>query len=387
MSQPNTTHAGVAAVLAMTMALVPLALDTYLPAFPLIASSLDISVHDVAKSVAVYVFVLAFGQLSGGPLSDRVGRQKVMLIGMFIFAASSLLLAITNSQPMFLFLRAMQAFGGGWAVVTVPALVRDRLAGNEAAKFFSLIGLLMVCAPAISPILGSSIIAFLDWRFIFAFLCLYSVITLVTVKRIVFKHKEPNVIKTRVSTWRRYSDVISNRQAIRFILIGSLAFSVLILFLTHASFIYQQHFNVSPVQFSALLSANVVMMLIVNLSNRRLLNYFPTIDILRWGLTIQSIALLILIIMGCLDAPLWLFAIPMIIAIGVLGAVSPNIQSCYMDYFQQNSGTAAALLGATKFSIAGIISGISTLLPESLVYIVLVQLFCSLGYIVVIWRK
>lgn len=387
MSTPNNTHAGIAVALAMTMAIVPLALDTYLPALPIIANSLSISVHDAALTISIYVFVLAFGQLSGGPLSDRFGRRKVMMSGMLIFSSTSILLANASSLPEFLLLRAIQAFGGGWAVVVVPALVRDRLSGNEAAKFFSLIGLLMVLAPAAAPIIGSVIVTFSGWRSIFVFLAFYAILTLVLMRAVIFKHKVEAIIQDKTSTWRRYSDVMANRSAMGIMLIGSLSFSVLLLFLTHASFIYQHHFNVNPVKFSVLLSANVVLIIIINLCNRRLLNYFPAAQILCWSLTIQGVGLVVLLIISSVHPPLWLFATTMAITLGMQGAISPNIQSTYMDFFHKNSGTAAALKGATQFSVAGLISGISTLLPESLFYIILAQAACAVVYLTLIWRK
>ncbi|MBU2878955.1 hypothetical protein [Aliiglaciecola lipolytica] len=118
-----------------------------------------------------------------------------------------------------------------------------------------------------------------------------------------------------------------------------------------------------------------------------MLNHFPALQILRWGLTLQGVTLVVLLLLTSLQPPLWMFATSMIVAIGSLGVISSNIQSCYMDYFKQNSGTAAALFGATQFTIAGVVSGISTLLPESLFYIVLVQALCSVIYLRVIWRK
>ena len=58
----KVVYVQVAAVLAMTMALGPFAIDTYLPAFPSMASALGVSVHEVALSISVYIFVLALGQ-------------------------------------------------------------------------------------------------------------------------------------------------------------------------------------------------------------------------------------------------------------------------------------------------------------------------------------
>lgn len=379
-------HTGIAALLAMTLALGPFALDTYLPAFPAIAASLSVSVHQVSLTVSAYVFMLAFGQLSGGPLSDHFGRERVMLAGLALFAVASLLIVQATSVTEFVLLRVFQAFGGGWAVVCVPALVRDRLSGREAAKFFSLIGLLMVLAPAIAPSLGSLLLNSFGWFSIFLFLGIYGFTMIVLLKSLIFRrYVRPAPPHEQVTVWQRYRAVIAVRPAMRFMFTGGLAFSVMMLFITHASFIYQEYFGASPGAFALLFGANVVLMLLMNLLNRRLLNYFPPERILRWSLTAQCGGIILLLLVMNIRPELWLFLPAMILTIGVLGAVSPNIQACYMEYFPQHSGTAAALMGATQFSLAGLISAASALLPESVIAIVLAMGVCSVLALLLIW--
>lgn len=93
--------------LAMTMMLGPFSMDTYLPAFPVIGESLGISQQAVSLSVSVYVFALALGQLIGGALSDRFGRQRVLMSGLAIFALSSIAIGMADSLNTLLGGRAM----------------------------------------------------------------------------------------------------------------------------------------------------------------------------------------------------------------------------------------------------------------------------------------
>ena len=110
MNTSNHTHPGIALVLAMAMALGPLALDTYLPAFPAMASDFGVSVHQVSLTISLYVFVMAFGQLFGGPMSDRFGRDRIMLLGMAVFSAASLLISLSDALNEVLILRIIQAY-------------------------------------------------------------------------------------------------------------------------------------------------------------------------------------------------------------------------------------------------------------------------------------
>ncbi|WP_272998359.1 MFS transporter [Paraglaciecola agarilytica] len=239
--------------------------------------------------------------------------------------------------------------------------------------------------PALAPNIGASIPTFIDWHYIFIFLGIYALSVILLLKTFVFRNEGKVLQQERVSVWKRYKQVMSNHSAMRLMFIGSLTFSVLMLFITHASFIYQQHFGVSPLLFSILFSSNVVLMLLMNIANRKLLNHFAPEVILRWSLGLQTCALLLVLLVTLLYPQLWFFMAAVVLTIGFMGAISPNIQACYMEYFSTNTGTAAALKGAVQFSLAGLISAASTLLPESILSIVLTQALCSVIALILLW--
>lgn len=381
------SHFRLALVLALTVALGPFAIDAYLPAFPAIAASLGVSVHDVALSISVYIMALAAGQLVGGPLADRYGRQPVMLSGLLIFLLASAFLWQVNSLQDLLLLRALQAFGGGWATACVPALVRDQVQGTEAAKLFSLIALIMIAAPAIAPSLGALILAWGNWHHIFLFLAGYTAVLMVIVKVFLFSQSGTSTYRPdSTSALQRYIAVFKTRPALRFILIQSAVFSVMMLFVTHSSFIYQNHYQVSNALFGVLFGANIVLMALMNVVNRKLLNFYAPQTILRNCLLVQATAVSFLLVVAYWQLPLWCFVLGIVITIGMFGGISPNNQACYMDYFQKNSGTAGALMGAFQFSIAGTVSALSALLPEALTTIVLAQALCCFAGLGLAWR-
>ncbi|MFV8819165.1 multidrug effflux MFS transporter [Haliea sp. E17] len=388
MQHNQPIHVGIAILLAMTMAIGPFALDTFLPAFPAMAVSLGTSVHHISLSISVYVFSLAFGQLVAGPLADRFGRAVVMLSGLGIFAVASLLITWAQNLEELLGLRVLQAFGGGWATVCVPAIVRDRLSGNEAARFFSLIGLIMILAPAVAPSLGSAVLLVWGWRVIFLLLGLYAVAVALLLYFTVFRHhRRSPPADTGLSAWQRYRAVFATREALPYMVLQTLCFAAMLLFITHASFIYQQYYSAGPQFFALLFGANIVVMVFANLSNRRLLRYFPPQQILRWALSIQGVGVLLLVLVSLFQPRLWLFVPAMMITVGAMGAITPNTQACFMDHFGRNGGTAAALMGATQFSIAGLISAGSALLPESVSAIVLAQAACVIPCLALVWLR
>ncbi|WP_250459927.1 multidrug effflux MFS transporter [Microbulbifer litoralis] len=384
MNEPSPRF-GFVLLLAMTVALGPLALDTYLPAFPAMADALAVDSHALSLSISIYVFVLSLGQLIGGPLSDRLGRGPVLMAGLAIFSLASLAIWQTEDFRLLLLLRAAQAFGGGWAAVCVPALVRDRVHGREAAKLFSLIGLIVVAAPAFAPSIGSLLLELGGWTSIFLFLGLYGAILLVAQRLTLFRGPRVSPPASGVSALRRYAAVLSTRPALRFIGLQAMAFSVMLLFITHSSFIYQQHFGVGPELFAILFGANIVVMTVMMLANRIALNRFSPHRLLRFAITLQASGIAALLLVLWLAPTLWLFVPSMMITVGAMGAISPNNQASCMEYFEENGGTAAALMGALQFSVAGGVSALSAMLPETVEAIVLGMAICSAVCLLLVW--
>jgi len=128
-------------------------------------------------------------------------------------------------------------------------------------------------------------------------------------------------------------------------------------------------------------------MMIVNLTNRQLLKRYSPQRILRWGVTMQAFGIALLVMVSVFYPALWLFLPAMMITVGAMGAISPNTQASFMEYFAQNGGTASALLGATQFSVAGLISAASTFLPHSVLAIVLAQAACSVLCLALVWVR
>ncbi|MET0067063.1 MAG: multidrug effflux MFS transporter [Candidatus Thiodiazotropha sp.] len=385
MTKTADRHPGFVLLLAMITALAPLAIDTYLPAFPAMSEHLGVSSHALSLTISVYIFVLSFSQLIGGPLSDRIGRSPVVLSGLVIFSLASFAIAVSDNLQTLILLRGVQAFGGGWAMVCVAALVRDHVSGREAAKIFSMIGLIMVAAPAFAPSIGSLLLGLSGWNLIFLFLGAYGLFMMLALKQTLFKGPNRIPLPARTSPLAGYRAVFATRPALRFILMQALAFSVMLLFITHSSFIYQEHFQVGPSLFALLFGANILVMTAMNLTNRQLLNHFTPRQILRFAITLQALGILALLLILIL-APRLEFVVPaFMLSIGAMGAISPNNQASCMEYFPTHSGSAAALMGATQFSVAGVVSALSSLLPEQISAIVLAMAGCSAVCLILVW--
>jgi DHA1 family bicyclomycin/chloramphenicol resistance-like MFS transporter len=379
------TQLQLALLLGATVALSPFAMDAYLPAFPEIAASYGVTTAEVGVTVSVYLVGLALGHLVGGPLSDRYGRDRVLFGGLALFTAGSLLVAGAPTFGALVGWRFLQALGAGWCMVSVPAIARDHSSGAEGAQLFSLIGLVIFIAPATAPAIGTLILGVSNWSGIFVFLAVYAGALAVLLRLTLFRrwkgrperrHPLPTVVTN-------YAAVLRHATAMRLLAVQSLVFSVMILFITHASFIFQEWFGLSKTAFAGWMAAHMVLMGGFNLLNRWLLNYRHPAVVLRAAVGLQAAAALYLAGMAATDPPLaWLLP-GLLLAIGSFGAGVPNTFSLYLEFFRDIAATATALMGAVRFTVAGLISAFSSLLVGgSLTAVMAMMAGCALAALI-----
>lgn len=363
-------------LLAAVFAMSPFAIDSYLPAIPVMATDLNIETSMVAVTVSIYVLGLAVGQLFGGPLSDRFGRRPIMVVGLLIFSIGSLLLASAESMEMLWAWRVIQSIGGGIAVVGVPATIRDNAEGKEAARLFSLVALIMMLAPSIAPTVGTVILKTLSWHWIFIMLSVVAVI--VALGAAVVMPKEEKASKPKAAGG--YISVIKEHRALGYLFAQAFGYAVLMTFITNAPFAYIEHFGVTVELFSGLFIANVIGIVIVNRVNSLLLRAYEPSSLLKAFLGMQVIGGLILV-SSMIIAPenLWFAVVGFVISIAANGGIMSNSSACFMRYFGNNAGVASALLGAVQYGIGAAVSALAAMFSTDTIWpMVLAMLFSTL---------
>jgi len=325
----------------------PFAIDSYLPALPIIANEMQVDISMLSVTVSLYIFGLAIGQLIGGPLSDRHGRLPIMMLGLGIFALASVLLTTSTHISVLWFWRLIQAIGGGIAVVGVPATIRDSADGKEAAKLFALVSLIMMIAPSIAPTIGNFILSVYSWNWIFYFMATFSCLAILMAK-IFIPHQSSKQKKALAITIERrkgikFIDVFKHKQAIGYLIAQAFAFAVLMTFVTNSSMIYMEIFKVSTDTFSMLFAANIVGLIVINRLNTVLLNRFEPALLLRCFLTMQFTGGVLLVVSSFLEPK----SLPLTVT-GFIVMISAN--------GGKDAGTASAVLGSFQCAMGATIS-------------------------------
>jgi len=367
-------HITLILLLAVLSSVTPLAVDAYLPSMPDIAQDLGVKINKIELTISIFLIFFALGQLSGGILSDRIGRKKIALFGLLGFCISSFALFFSNSLDSLYFFRATQAFFGAMATVNSAAIVRDLFHGKEAAKIFSAIASIMMIAPMIAPALGSLVITFFTWNYIFLFLGIYSFIVMI----IIYFKLPLTGIKSKTKIKEAYKKVLTHKQAMGYILSVAFGFSGMFIFIEKSSFIYMEYFLISKEYFPLFFGANVLMMIILTKVSMKLIQSIETKKVLKFGIILQLIAGLALVGFS-LDASIYTIFASMVLYVGSLGFIFGNAMALALDYFKEDSGVANSVIGVSEFTIAGIIGFLASLVhSETLTPVFLMMVATSL---------
>ena len=334
-------------LLAATVAITPFAVDTYLPAMPVIAQDLNTHIGTVQQSLSIFLAAYGAGMLLFGPLADRLGRRPLALFGVAGFAAASFFLAWANSIESFLVGRALQAFCGAAATVIVPGIIRH-LYQEHMAKGMSYMSLIMMLAPLLAPSIGSGILLVSDWRSIFILIFCYAAILLFFIWRYL---PEPprNVTKNPVTFLSGYKTVFSNKAARP--LIATIIFSSFSFFcyLTAIPFVYIKYFGVNEQVFSILFAINIVLLMLSSFINSRYVTRFGSPRMVRSAFGIALVLALLLCTVNILKLNIFYTIITLAPLMGCLTMISTNTDAMIVLKFPDHSGTASAVTGTLRY--------------------------------------
>ena len=370
-------------LLASLSALVAAAIDMYLPAFPTVATSLDISEGQVQQTLTVFLIGLGIGQGLYGPFLDRFGRRPPLLIGIGLFTIGSLAAALTTSFEGLLIARFLQAIGAAAGSVASRAVVTDTCDPQSSARIYSMLMQVMMIAPITAPMLGGLILLYGEWHLIFWVLALFGVISGLFTIRLL---PETLPVERRVplsmrSIVRNYAIQISNPSFLFYTLATSCTLGCLFIYINNSPFIFINMFDLTPNQFSYIFAANAIVMIAISQINLRLLKLYSVTRILFIGLggfIAIGLALLGLVQFGW--EALWSYSILLGLGMAMLGLITGNLTAVTMAHTQQHAGIASALMGFMQFLLAATIGYIASIVAAPSLYTMPIALL-ALGLI------
>ena len=331
----------------------PFVVDLYLPSLPQLASFFETSASMTQLTLTTAMIGLAVGQLLLGPLSDKVGRKKPLIISLVIYIISTVLIVFSSNIETMIVLRVIQGLSSAGSVVISRAVATDLYRGREMTRFFGLLMTINGIAPIISPILGSLLLEYISWKGVFVFLALIGVIVLF----FCFRLKESLNVENRLqgsifSTFSTFAVIIKNRLFMSYVGIESFLLGAMFAYIAASPFILQSFYGLSAFIFSLCFGANGAALVIgSNVGGKMSNGKALAIGVLGFVVVaLYTIAVLII-------QPYWLFVeIGFFAMLLLMGITFPAISTLAMESERQYAGSASALLGFAPFFLGGVVS-------------------------------
>jgi DHA1 family bicyclomycin/chloramphenicol resistance-like MFS transporter len=380
-------------VLGALTALTPLSMDMYLPALPEVTESLHSPAATVQLTLTACLAGMAFGQLVVGPMSDKWGRRRPLLIGMAIYVLATAACVFAPTVESLIAFRLLQGLAGAAGIVIARAVVRDLHDGFAMARFFSTLMLISGVAPIIAPVIGGQVLRVTDWRGVFAVLTVIGILLTLVVWRWLRETLPPERRHNGGlgETLHAMRALLADKPFTGYMLTGGFTFAALFAYVSASAFVVQEIYGASPQMYSLLFGLNSIGLVAVGQLNGKVLVGRVSMDlVLGIGLAIIAVAAVALLIMttGVLGrAGLVPVAAGLFVLMAAMGIMLPNTNALALMRAPNAAGSASALLGTSSFLIGAIasplvgIAGEHTAVPMALVQLVsvLAAIACFAG--------
>jgi DHA1 family bicyclomycin/chloramphenicol resistance-like MFS transporter len=345
-------------ILGALTAFAPLTIDTYLPALPSITRDLQTTAAAVGLTLTGTLIGFALGQLLVGPISDSFGRRRPMLIGAGLHIVASILCAVAPNVVALTAFRVLQGVAAAGAAVVALAVVRDVAHGRAFVVLMSRLLLVMGAAPVLAPTLGSQVLRWTEWRGVFVTLAGVGALLLV-LAAVGLPETLPPTRRLRGGVRgnaRAYGVLLRDRTFVGLALVAGLTMSAVFGYVGGSPFVMQEQYGLSVQQFGLVFGAGSISLIAGTQLNPRLVGRWTSARVLGAALTVGTAAAGGLVVaagtgfgglLGLL-APLW-------VVLGSVGVALPNSPALALNRHGDTAGTAAALLGASQFGVAGLV--------------------------------
>ncbi len=339
-------------------ALGPFTIDLYLPAFPVLQVDFQTTSAAIQLTLTGTMVGFALGQLIVGPLSDKVGRRVPLLSVTALHVLASVAAALAPTLELLSVARVFMGIGAAAGGVVAMAIVRDLFGGRRLVVMLSRLALVSGVAPVIAPLIGSALLVVMPWRGIFVVLAIYGLVMLISAIALVPETLPRERRQERGSTTvaQRYRSVFSDRVFIGVLIIGGMTFSGLFSYLSSSSFLFQETYGFDAQQYGLLFAANSLGVVVgVQFASRLAARFGP-----QWVLAVSTSVLVVasvaIIVTDQLGWGLWGTVVPLFFFMTACGFTFPCVQVLALDRHGKAAGTAASIIGATNFGVAGLIS-------------------------------
>ena len=343
-----------------------LAMDVYMPVLPDMKESLGTTQSMVQMTLSIFLIVTGVGQLLLGPLSDQLGRFKILLVSVVTFFVGSVLCAFSTNIEFLIFSRVIQALGCCGMSVTAFAVVRDAFSGKQSSMVYSFINAIISVSPILGPLIGVMLTTYFSWQSAFVFLALLALVSVVIT--LVFVKESLSVDRRKpisMSVFSRYALVLKSLQFWAYSLTAVAGMSAFFILFSMTPYIISyldypitkiyQMFGLAGVAF---LIGSIFAGVIVNVMGVFRTALFGVLCVLLAGV-------LSLVLYSIYGLTLWGFFAPCFFATFGCALTAGSGASGSMEPFYEMAGVASAMFGTMEFALSGVIGSVAMVFPAT----------------------
>ncbi len=344
-------------LIAALMALTALGIDSMLPALPAIGEALGAS--PAARPFVVTAFLIGFGvaQLVHGPLADRYGRRRVLIVALVIYIVTNGLAAVAASFPLLLAARVCAGAAIAATRVATVALVRDCYHGRAMAQVMSIAFMVFMIVPILAPAFGQLVLLFGNWRLIFWVIAGLATLVLGWFalrmpETLAPEARMPISLSRIASGWR---ETLSDRLSLGYTLAATALMAALYGYLNSIQPIMAVTFGREKL-LALIFATTSVTMAAANLLNSRIVMRLGTRLISHSSVAILiAVAAAHLVIARFGGESLIVFAVLQAITMACFGLATSNFSAMAMENMGRIAGTASSVQGFASVTIGSLV--------------------------------
>lgn len=343
--------------LALLAAFSPMATDLYLPGFPDMVDDLRTDASGVQLTLTTFMLGLSAGQLVWGPLSDRFGRLRPLLLSGLICVIAGALAAAAPSLGPLILARVVQGFTGAGGLVIGRAVVTDLTSGRDTARVMTLMMTVGGIAPILAPFAGSLMIGSIGWRGLLWVLAGIGALSLAAV-RLTIRESLPTERRHDASVPLRtaFGHVLRISEYRRQVAVFVCAFGVLMSYVAASPFVYQNIIGFSEIHYGMAFGANAVGMVTTGYAVSHLVHRVGPRRVVLTSVLVQVAATLAFVVLVLTNAPVWTYAVAIFLAIAPMGGILGPTAALVMAQARSSAGTGSALLGTSQHAFGAVVS-------------------------------
>lgn len=354
--------------LAVLAGISPLATDMYIPGLPALAAELGTDAGTAQLALTTFLVAFAVGQLAIGPVSDAVGRRKVLLSGVAVFAVTSVLCAVAPNVAVLLVGRLLQGLAGACGSIAARAMVTDVLTGTSRARKIGALAAVNAVGPVVAPLVGGALLMLGTWRLSFWVLAVVGVVlwgwAAATFGETLPPERRAHGVGLGATTSRMVALLKIPRLSL-YLATSCLATIGFFAYIATSSFVFQNHYGFSESAYTLVFATNAACMIITTLVFRAAVSRVSEDRLLSVGLVVGAAASLGVLVSALAGAPagaVWVF---LAVVTGCNGLIITGSATRTQALGSASPGTAAALQGGLSFGLGGLGSPIAGLLGGS----------------------